>query len=157
METVAGDLLMTKTHRRPAQETQKRPAFTEWKTDMPQTLKARKGAEVTEVQKWQKFINFINAAVISSSFGVTCLSYILATNPQYTTTTILWPFFRDHPGETVPEDNFWTLWCKGRLTEADTPTIRLGATKSGLTSAKVQKWQKFRNDRSSSISLMLQW
>jgi len=29
-------------------------------------------------------------------------------------------FFRDHPGEPVPEENFWTLWCKGRLTEADT-------------------------------------
>jgi len=43
------------------------------------------------------------------------------------------PFFRDHPGEPVPEENFWTLWCKGRLTEADTPTIRLGATPSGLT------------------------
>ena len=51
------------------------------------------------------------------------------------TTTVLWPFFRDHPGEPVPEENFWTLWCKGRLTEADTPTIRLGATPSGLTSA----------------------
>jgi len=35
----------------------------------------------------------------------------------------------------VPEGNFWTLWCKGRLTEADTPTSRLGATPSGLTSA----------------------
>jgi len=34
--------------------------------------------------------------------------------------------FRDHPGELVPEKNFWTLWCKGRLTEADTLTIRLG-------------------------------
>jgi len=22
----------------------------------------------------------------------------------------------------VPEENFWTLWCKGRLTEIDTPT-----------------------------------
>ena len=43
--------------------------------------------------------------------------------------------FRDNPGEPVPEKNFWTLWCKGRLTEADTPTIRLGATPSGLTSA----------------------
>jgi len=31
--------------------------------------------------------------------------------------------------------NFWTLWCNGRLTEADTPTIRLGATPSRLTSA----------------------
>jgi len=36
------------------------------------------------------------------------------------TTTVLRPFFRDHPGEPVPEENFWTLWCKGRLTEADT-------------------------------------
>jgi len=26
------------------------------------------------------------------------------------------------------------LWCKGRLTEAETPTVRLGATPSGLTS-----------------------
>jgi len=43
--------------------------------------------------------------------------------------------FRDHPGAPVPEKNFWTLWCKGRLTEADTPTIQLGATPSGPTSA----------------------
>jgi len=52
-----------------------------------------------------------------------------------TTTTVLRPFFRDRPGEPVPEENFWTLWCKGRLTKADTPTIRLGATPSKLTSA----------------------
>jgi len=43
--------------------------------------------------------------------------------------------FRDHPGEPVPEENFWTLWCKGRFTEADTLTIGLGATLSGLTSS----------------------
>jgi len=42
---------------------------------------------------------------------------------------------RDHLGEPVPEENFWTLWCKGRLTQADTPTIQLGATPSGLSSA----------------------
>jgi len=47
----------------------------------------------------------------------------------------LQPFVWNHPGEPVPEENFWTLWCKGRLTEADTPTIRLGVTLSGLTSA----------------------
>jgi len=35
----------------------------------------------------------------------------------------------------VPEENFWTLWCKGRLTKADTATIWLGTTPSGLTSA----------------------
>ena len=51
----------------------------------------------------------------------------------------LQPFFRDHPGEPVPEENFWTLWCKGRLTKADTPTIRLGTTPSGLTSAQLRQ------------------
>jgi len=59
----------------------------------------------------------------------------LHTSTTTTTTTVLRPFFRDHPGEPVLEENFWTSWCKGRLTEADTPTIRLGATPSGLTSA----------------------
>jgi len=51
-------------------------------------------------------------------------------------------FFRDldytgdvHPDEPVPEENFWILWCKERLTEADTLTIRQGATPSELTSA----------------------
>jgi len=47
--------------------------------------------------------------------------------------------FRDHPGEPVPEENFWTLWRKGRLTEADTQTIRLGGTPSGLSSAHLQQ------------------
>jgi len=51
------------------------------------------------------------------------------------TTTVLRPSFRDHSGEAVPEENFWTLRCRGRLTEADRLTIRLGATPSGLTSA----------------------
>jgi len=51
------------------------------------------------------------------------------------TTTILRPFFRDHPGVPVSEENFWTSRCKERLTEADTLTIRLGATPSRLTSA----------------------
>jgi len=51
-----------------------------------------------------------------------------------THTTLLQHFFRGHPGEPVPEENFWTLWCKGTLTEADTPTIQLGATPSRLTS-----------------------
>jgi len=47
------------------------------------------------------------------------------TSPTTITTTVLRPFFRDHPGKPVPEENFWTLWCKGRLTEADTLTIWL--------------------------------
>jgi len=67
-----------------------------------------------------------------------CIIHIMHINHMHHhhhTTTVLWPFFRDHLGEPVPEDNFWTLWCKERLTEADTPTIQLGATPSGLTSA----------------------
>jgi len=56
-------------------------------------------------------------------------------SPNTTPQPFYGPFFRDHTGESVPEENFWTLWRKGRLTEADTMTIRLGATPSGLTSA----------------------
>ena len=61
------------------------------------------------------------------------LNVILQQKPllgRLVVTTVLRPFFRDHPGEPVPEENFWTLWCKGRLTEADKPIIRLGATPS---------------------------
>ena len=54
---------------------------------------------------------------------------------HHTTTTVLRPFFWDHPSEPVPKENFWTLWRKWRLTEADTPTIRLSATPSWLSSA----------------------
>jgi len=41
-------------------------------------------------------------------------------NYLHTTTTVLRPFVWDNSGEPVQEENFWTLWCKGRLTEADT-------------------------------------
>jgi len=30
----------------------------------------------------------------------------LVENAYYHTTTILWPFFWDYPGELVPEENF---------------------------------------------------
>jgi len=56
------------------------------------------------------------------------------TPPHHNRFTANW-LTRDHPGEPVPEENFWTLWCKGRLTEADALTIWLGATPSRLTSA----------------------
>jgi len=39
-----------------------------------------------------------------------------ATDYHTPTTTVLRPFFQDHPGEPVPEENLWTLWHKGRLT-----------------------------------------
>ena len=59
--------------------------------------------------------------------------HYVSSKPHHTT-TVLWPFFRNHPDKPVPEKNFWTLWCKGRLTKADTPTNRPGATPSKLTS-----------------------
>ena len=55
------------------------------------------------------------------------------------TTTVLWLFFRDHPVEPVSEQNFWTLWCKGTITKADTPTIQMGTTQFGLTSAHLHR------------------
>jgi len=64
-----------------------------------------------------------------------CLLGIISLIIIHTHTTVLRPYFWDKLGEPVPEENFWTLWCKGRFTEADIPTIRLGATPSGLTSA----------------------
>jgi len=63
--------------------------------------------------------------------------------------------FRDHPGEPVPEENSWTLWCKGRFTEADTLTIRLGATPSGLTSAHLQDIAKQKMQCQCNISLSI--
>ena len=68
-------------------------------------------------------------------FRAHCVKVVEDVAHTPTHTSILWPFFHDHPGEPVPEENLWNLWCKGRLTEADTPTIRLGATPSGLSSA----------------------
>jgi len=52
--------------------------------------------------------------------------YTLKNNHNHAT-TVLRPFFRDHPGQPVPEENFWTLWCEVRLTEVDTSTIQMGA------------------------------
>ena len=84
--------------------------------------------------KWLKcMLIYINACKTLSRVRM----YPFARQEIYTHThtTVLWPFLWDHPGEPVPEVNFWTLWCKGRLTEADTPTIRMGATPSGLASS----------------------
>jgi len=55
------------------------------------------------------------------------------------TTTPPQPFYGPFSGTTqvsrCQKRNLWNLWCKRRSTEADTPTIRLGTTPSGLTSA----------------------
>jgi len=66
----------------------------------------------------------VSNSLYIGSVAVRCSYHICTTTKSYrsttTTTTILRPFFRDHPGQLVPEENFWILWCKRRLTEADT-------------------------------------
>jgi len=79
------------------------------------------------------FASIILPHQLSSQNGQSCVQCNITTPPPHHKR--LRPFFQDHPGKPVPEENFWTLWCKRRLTEADTLTIRLGATPSGLTSA----------------------
>ena len=67
------------------------------------------------------------------------------------------PFSGTTPGQPVPEENFWTLWYNGRLTEADTLTIRLGATPSGPTSAHLHhppKTEHFPKNLSKSFQLI---
>jgi len=67
--------------------------------------------------------------------GYSMLTYGMEYHNRFTTPQPFYgSFFRDHRGEPVPEENFWTLWCKERVTEVDTPTIRLGTTPSGLSS-----------------------
>jgi len=65
--------------------------------------------------------------------STTIVLYKLVTTPP--PQPFYGPYFQDHPGEPVPEENFWILRCKRRLTEADTPAIWQGTTPSGLTSA----------------------
>jgi len=38
----------------------------------------------------------------------------------HTCTTVIWPFFQDHPGEPVSEEIFWTIVVQGKITEAQT-------------------------------------
>jgi len=80
------------------------------------------------------FYNSLHYRTVQAVMSRAC-KWHFTMNCKSNHTTVLRPFFRDKPGEPVPEENFWTLWCRRRLTEADTPTIQLGATPSGLTSA----------------------
>jgi len=64
-----------------------------------------------------------------------CINQVIRCNMTTTTPQPFTALSRDHPDEPVPEENLWTLRCKGRLTEADTPTVQLGTTPSGPNSA----------------------
>jgi len=43
----------------------------------------------------------------------TIVAHNIAQNTTTTPQSFYGPFFRVHPGEPVPEENFWTLWCNG--------------------------------------------
>jgi len=50
------------------------------------------------------------------------------------------PFFWDYPGEPVPEEKLLDFMVQGQTNRGrDTPTIRLGATPSGLSSADLHQ------------------
>jgi len=61
---------------------------------------------------WEAF-SFDNRVEITSHTRFLILDSRLAVchiHYHHHTTTVLRPFFRDHPGEPVPEENFWTLY-----------------------------------------------
>jgi len=47
-------------------------------------------------------------------------------------TIVLRPFFRNYLGKMMPEEIRLNFMVQGKITLADTPTIRLGTTPSGL-------------------------
>ena len=76
----------------------------------------------------------VNSSVVGSSlqFGTwQNVTRCFRTTPQ----PFYGPFSRTTQVSQCQKRNFWTLWRKGRLTEADTLTIRLGTIPSGLTTA----------------------
>jgi len=74
-----------------------------------------------------------------SCYGIICLEFTTGVHTVRVQLLLLEPFYGPFSGTTRlsrwQKRIFWTLWCKGRLTEADTLTIWLGAIPSGLTSA----------------------
>jgi len=91
------------------------------------------------------FSNAANVLPATNTISVKALKGTQSTNPTSGLASSFLhpppppqPFYGRFSGTTRVswcQKNFWTLWCKGRLTEADTLTIRLGDTPSGLTSA----------------------
>jgi len=104
------------------------PPVKNWRILLEQSFTAHMPLLMAAIRLREKFSSVVLPALSLYHLDLSCLTH------THTHTTILRPFFRDHPGEPVPDENFWTSWWKGRLTETDTQTIRLGATPSWLTS-----------------------
>ena len=83
---------------------------------MPNLVWISKGTLLQEAQEPPKCKNLVKLMWLGS---LRMLPVLQQLGDAYTT-TISRPLFRDHLGEPVPEENLWTLWCKRRLTEADT-------------------------------------
>jgi len=69
------------------------------------------------------YLNYIAAKTLRNiSINILSLAFLPHIHDMHTHThtTVLQPFFRDHPVEPLPDENFWTLWCKGRSTETHT-------------------------------------
>ena len=82
----------------------------------------------------------VKTAAVGLLFTLSLKIFNIICSCNCTTTTTPQPFYDPFSGTTRVSrcqklENFWTLLCKGRLTEADTPTIWLGTTPSGLTGA----------------------
>jgi len=65
---------------------------------------------------WDKESKFLLQAYMSFS----AVKNLMTVNSDNHYHNRLRPFFRDYLGEPVPKENFWTLWCKGRLTGRQT-------------------------------------
>jgi len=72
---------------------------------------------------------------VSHEISGDCSSCTFAGHHHHTSQPFYGPFSGTTRVSRCQKRNFWSLWCKERLTEADTSTIRLGTTPSGLTSA----------------------
>jgi len=75
----------------------------------------------------------MNVLLLYNTYSISSrIDLVWQPPPHHNRFTALFP---GPPGWAGARRELLTLWCKGRLTEADTLTIRLGATPFGLTSA----------------------
>jgi len=63
---------------------------------------------LTENTVTQKLLKNRHLLTITQLCWAISLQLRHVSTPHHHTTTILWPFFWDQPGEPVPEENFWT-------------------------------------------------
>jgi len=82
---------------------------------------------------WFANVYAITIIITNSHFN---LSFIINDNTNIIVTHkhTHTPFFRDHPHKPVPKEIFWNFMVQGKITEADTLTIWLGAAPSELIS-----------------------